>query len=204
MEGEGPAASGDLAMLGLSETARLTGAYAWAERRMFELLGAWVSQETSPAARVLFDLHSQQHSWHAELFADRLPVHDSLDRYGLCDAPSSGAELVMELVGAAEGTLLRLVGAGRLVLPRLVAGYALHLERCASVADAPLRRALRLVLRDEIEAWQAIELMIQGFLRTAGDVRAAASHLSKIEEELCGVGPGLVSWSSLELGDRRA
>ena len=198
VEGPSPARA---SALGLEDQAKLIGAYRWTEHQLFELLGAWVRREPSDEARLLFDLHSQQHAWHAQLFAERLPVLDGVDRDALCVAPSADVERVMELVGATEGTLLRLVGAGRLVLPRLVGSYTLHLQRAAAVADAPLVRALRLVLRDELEAWQATEVMVQSLLRGTDGVGAAAGHLRSLEAVLAGMGPGLVSWPTRALRD---
>ncbi|HUC37303.1 MAG TPA: hypothetical protein VMR97_09285 [Acidimicrobiales bacterium] len=180
--------------LGLAEQARLVGAYEWVEQRLFEVLGSWVGTEVSEPARVLFDLHSQQHAWHAELFAERLPVLSGVDRDSLCAAPGPELETALELVGAAGGTLLRVGGVGRLVLPRLVATYGLHLQRAVQVADAPLARALRLVLRDEIEAWRSTELMVEGLIRSEKDVADVAGHLRALEEPLIWAGPGLVPW----------
>lgn len=182
--------------LGLEEVAVLTGSHRWTERRLFEMLGTWVADEGSELARVLFDLHSQQHAWHSELFGERLPVLDWIDADALTSAPSASSERALELAGAADTTLLRLVGTGRFLLPRLVAGYTLHLERATSVADAPLRRVLRLVLRDEIEAWQASELMLEGLVRDHDDAAVAAGHLQALEGALSGSGPGLFSWPS--------
>jgi hypothetical protein len=181
-------------VLTLQDQAQLTGGYSWVEHRLFELLGAWVSGESSPQARLLFDVHSQQHAWHARLFAERLPVLDGMDPASLTVVPSAGLERVMALVGRAGSTLSRLVGEGRFLLPRLVSGYTFHLARVAALADAPLIRALRLVLRDEVEAWQATEAMVQSLLVGPDEVRAAAEHLCSLEEELAGTGPGLVPW----------
>lgn len=192
------------AALGLEEQASLTGAHRWVELRLFEILGGWVADETSEPARVLFDLHSRQHAWHSELFGDRLPVLDWIDPVALTRPPSPQAENALELAGAAGSTLLRLVGSGRFLLPRLVAGYTLHLERATSVADAPLRRALRLVLRDEIEAWQASELMLESMLRDRHDAEAAARHFASLEGALSGSGQGLFSWEHRALRDSGA
>jgi len=201
IDGPAPARS---AALGLEEQARLTGAYRWTERRLFELLGAWVADERSEQARVLFDLQSQQHAWHSQLFGERLPVLDWIDPEELTRATNHEAEQVLGIVGAAESTLLRLVGIGRFVLPRLVTGYTLQLERASTVADAPLRRALRLVLRDEIEAWQASELMLQGLVRDSGDADSASQHLACLETVLAGSGPGLFSGRFRALRDSGA
>ncbi len=66
---DGVAVSGATA-LSLDAQARLVGSYQWVERRLFEVLGSWVASEPVPEAQMLFDVFSQQHAWHAELFAD--------------------------------------------------------------------------------------------------------------------------------------
>lgn len=180
-------------VLGLEDQGRLVGAYRWIELQMFEVLGSWVGREHSDEACLLFDLHSQQHAWHAQVLADRLPVSWSSDRYESC-APGPGVQRAIQLVGAAEGTLLRLVGAGRFVLARLVAGYTLHIQRAAVPSDAPVLRVMRLVLRDELESWQATEIMLQSLLSSPEEAAAAAGHLRSLEEPVAGEGPGLVRW----------
>lgn len=180
--------------LSLREQMSLVGHYRWIEDRAFELLGSWVMDEPSEQARLLFDTQSQQHAWHAELFYDRLPVLDWVDRDGLSVPPSDEVERSLTAIGAAPTTLRRLVGMGRFLLPRLVAGYTLHLHRARAVADAALIRALRLVARDEIESWQATEAMAQAAIEDEEDVVAAADHLRLLEGLVAGIGPGLVAW----------
>ena len=208
-------------LLGLDTHARLVGAYQWIERRLFEAVGSWTLTEPVAEARIVFDLYSQQHAWHAELFAERLPALDQVDPDTLAVPPSVEVDRVMsalagELPPPAEvdaegdaavfltprpgaglpagGTLLRLVGLGRVVLPRLVAGYGLHLQRSAAVADAPVRRCLRLVLGDEIEQWQAVEALTQSLLRRPHDVAVVSAHQQHLEELVAGTGVGLVPW----------
>jgi hypothetical protein len=213
---DGVGASG-AAALSLDAHARLVGSYQWVERRLFEILGSWVESEPVPEAQVLFDVFSQQHAWHAELFADRLPVLGSVDSDALMVAPSAEVERMLGvLVGAvpdgdrhtdgsllsrrgnldvpAGGTLPRLVGIGRVVLARLVTGYTLHLRRVSPVADAPITRCLRLVLRDETEEWQALEALIQALLRRPHDVAVVTGHQQRLEEMIAGSGAGLVPW----------
>ena len=177
---------------GLEQQAMVVGSHRWVERKLFEILGAWVADEPSDPARVLFDLHSKQHAWHSELFGERLPVLDWIDPDALTRAPSPQAERALELAGGAGSTLLRLVGAGRFLLPRLVSGYTLHLKLATAVADAPLRRALGMVVRDEIEAWQASELMLESAVRDRDAVEAAARHFASLEGAVAGSGPGFL------------
>jgi hypothetical protein len=198
--------------------ARLIGSHQWVERRLFEVLGSWVASEPVPEAQVLFDIFSQQHAWHAELFADRLPALDSVDTNSLMVPPSIEVDRMLGVLGgtvpagehaAASGTLMergegsgapaggtlpRLVGVGRVVLPRLVTGYTLHLRRVGPVVDAPLARCLRLVLRDEVEQWQAVEALTQALLRRPHDVAVVTGHQERLEQMIAGSGAGLVPW----------
>ncbi len=204
--------------LPLHSQARLVGSYRWLERRLFEVLGSWVASEPVPEAQMLFDVYSQQHAWHAELFADRLPALDSVDPDSLVLPPSAEVDrMCAVLAGAmpagdgsspgggligpgdgsavpAGGTLPRLVGVGRVVLPRLVTGYNLHLRRVSVVTDAPMTRCLRLVLRDEIEQWQALEALTQALLRRPHDVAVVTAHQQRLEEMIAGAGAGLAPW----------
>jgi hypothetical protein len=214
---EASAASGGRG-LSLHAQATVVGAYQWVERRLFEVLGAWADSEAVPEAELLFDVYSQQHAWHAELLAERLPVLDSVDVDTLTVAPSAEVDRMLSVLAGAQrppqgdhdsagtlmgrgsgaaaagGTLLRLVGVGRVVLPRLVAGYGLHLRRLSPAADAALGRCLRLVLRDELEQWQAVETLVQALLRRPNDIAVVTGHQQQLEQLIAETGAGLVPW----------
>jgi hypothetical protein len=190
--------------LSLVDLASMVGGYRWVEFRMFEVLGGWVVNESEPEARVLFDVQSRQHAWHAQLWADRLPnVEGVVDPDLVTVAPSDGTEELFATLGGVPGrepggggTLLRLVGLARVVLPRLACGYASHLSKAVAVSDSAVIRALRLVLRDETEAWQTTELMVQSLIRRPHDVEVVTAHQQRLEALIAGTGPGLVPWSS--------
>ena len=188
--------------LPLEAQARVIGAYQWIERRLFEVLGGWVMSEPVDEAQLVFDIYSRQHAWHAELWAERLPVLDTMDPATLTLPPSVEVDrLFGMLAGAAPGqavagggTLVRLVSLARVVLPRLIAGYDLHLRRAAPVADGPVVRSLRLVMRDEIEAWQTTETLVQTLVDRPHDIAVVTAHQQILEEMLAGIGAGLVPW----------
>ncbi|HXQ74889.1 MAG TPA: hypothetical protein VN791_00235 [Acidimicrobiales bacterium] len=194
--------SAGIGALPLEVQARVVGGYQWIERRLFEVLGGWVPSEPVAEARLVFDVYSQQHAWHADLWAERLPVLDGLDPATLTLPPSVEVDRLLALLAgggpgqapAAGGTLLRLVGLARVVLPRLVAGYGLHLRRAAPVADGPVVRSLRLVMRDEIEAWQATETLVESLVSRPHDIAVVTAHQQTLEEVLAGTGPGFVPW----------
>ena len=187
--------------LTLVDSARLVGGYRWIEARLFEVLGSWVTSETVHEARLHFDVQSQLHAWHSELWAERLPsVEGVSDADSVTVAPSEGVEKLLSALGGSKdgefgsGTLVRLVGLARVVLPRLLAGYLRHQRLAAPASDAPVVRALRLTIGDEIEAWQQTELMVQGLIRRPHDVAVVTAYQQHLESLIAGSGPGLVPW----------
>jgi hypothetical protein len=67
------------------------------------------------------------------------------------------------------------------VVPRLVTTYTRHLRVTVPVADGPLRRALRLVLRDEVEDWLAGERLVQRLVQRPHDVAAVYEFQEHLE-----------------------
>jgi hypothetical protein len=187
--------------LPLGRTADLVGEYRWIETTLFTLLGTWVLDVPIAAVQVHLDAQSMRHAWHAELWGDRLPVLAGVDPDGLTRPSPATAALFDALDGvgpAAEGpgstwpvaegegvvrpaALPRLAGLYRVVLPRLVTTYTRHLRVVAPVADGPLRRALRLVLRDDVEDWLAGERLVQRLMTRPHDVAAVHGFLQHLE-----------------------
>jgi hypothetical protein len=180
----------------LREQAAMVGAYRWVELRLFEILGGWVADESSGEARLFFDVHSQQHAWHAQLFLDRLPLLDGVDRDVLTVAPSPTVERFVENVEKTDGSAARTAVLARCALPRLVTAYDLHLQRASPVADAPLIRALQLVVGDEARALRKAEALYEAMIGSADVPDEATGRVGHVEEPLLGVGPGLGFWSS--------
>ncbi len=178
---------------GIAETARLLGHYTAVEEGLFELLGAFAASEVVPEAAVLFDGLSQQHAWHASLFAacrPRLPG----DAGAPVVPPPPAAEL-LEQWGALDDSVARLGPLARVVLPRLVVGYRRHLARIRPLSDASVKRALRLVVRDEVEAMVEAETVLESLLERPGASDAVARATNSLEKLVAGVGPGLVGWA---------
>jgi hypothetical protein len=182
--------------LPLARAAELLGAYRWAERRLFELTGAWAAGTDVPSVQLHLDAVSAEHAWHAELFADRLPVLDGTDREALTRPAGPALGPVMEALAATEGTVGRLAGLYRVVVPRLLTTYGRHLELAAPVADGPAIRALRLVRRDEVESLLRGESLLEGLLVAPADAEAAAEAQRRLESAVvsAGVVGGLVPW----------
>jgi hypothetical protein len=208
---DGPA-PGDLGgeplALALGATAAIVGEYRWIENALYAALGTWVSDMPIAAVQVHLDAQSMRHAWHAELWADRLPVLAGVDPDRLTmPSPPSGA-LFAALNGdtpAREGpgsswppagdgrsrppgALPRLAGLYRVVLPRLAVSYRRHLGVTNSVTDGPLRRTLRLVLNDEMEDWYAGEQLVQRLVARPHDVAAVYEFQQRLEETVVAAG----------------
>ncbi len=182
--------------LDLEHAARLSGAYRWIEQRLFEMTGAWSGDPGDPAVQLFFFEHSRQHAWHAELWADRLPVLDGIDHAALTRPPSEAVEQMLASIAdlGPDPAVARLAGLCRVVLPRLIVSYEVHLERTAPGVDGPTRRALRLVRRDEIDQWLAGERLVQELLVHHGPPARAVAVVGELEQGIvrAGLGPGLL------------
>lgn len=190
-----PGVEGD-GWLSLAQVAERFGAYRWAERRLFELTGAWAAEATSPDARIHLDVVSGQHGWHAELWAARLPVLDGADHDALTRPAGPVMGPLFDELARPQATVARLAALHRVVLPRLLVTYARHLERATAAADAPAVRVLRLVRRDELEAWQAGEALLEQLMARPEDAAAAAAVQARLEATVVAAwgGGGLLPW----------
>jgi hypothetical protein len=209
--GVGPAAvepGGPGLPLTLGATAALVGEYRWIENALYGLLGQWVTDMPVAAVQIHLDAQSLRHAWHADLWADRLPVLSGVDPAGLSVPSPSSAALFAALDGMAPtndlpgstwppadeeapgrpGALPRLAGLYRVVLPRLVTSYERHLRVVSPVTDGPVARALRLVLNDEIEEWHAGERLVQRLVTRPHDVAAVHDFLQRLESAVVGAG----------------
>jgi hypothetical protein len=139
--------------LTLEQSGRRFGHGAWAERRLFEILGAWSGDTDDPATRPVLAANAAHHAWRSAVLADRLPRARGLVVDGWISPPAETvAEAFAELgrLGPDQATA-RLVGVYRVVVPRLVETYRDHLAHMSELADRPGIRWLALVLRDELD-----------------------------------------------------
>lgn len=196
--------------LPLGVTASLIGEYRWIENSLYSVLGAWVSDVPIAAVQVHLDGQSMRHSWHAELWADRLPVMDGVDADDLTvpsapttalfaalngealpsDGPGSSWPPAEEVAAGPPAALPRLAGLYRVVLPRLVTTYVRHRRAANPVTDGPVLRALQLVLNDEIEDWHAGERLVQRLVTRPHDVAAIYQFQMHLESIVVGAGAG--------------
>ena len=181
--------------IGIEESARLLGAYAWVEGRLFEVLGALAADESSGRLAVLLDSSSQQHAWHAELFAEHIPLLPGTDPEAFVIAPGPEAAEVLDRLGKLPAGAPRAAALARVVLPRLVAGYRRHFFRASPISDGPARRVLRLVLSDEVDAQLEMEEVLEGLLSGVADPGTVLDEASRLEELLSGSGLGFALWA---------
>jgi hypothetical protein len=183
------------------------GEYRWIENALYGLLGEWVLDTPVAAVQVHLDGQSMRHSWHAELWSERLPVLAGADPDSLTvpSAPSaalfaalSGTQVPSDVPGSSwppaadvperPGALPRLAAIYRIVLPRLVTSYQRHLRVASAITDGPVARSLRLVLNDELEDWQAGERLVQRLVTRPHDVAAVYEFLQRLESLVVGAG----------------
>jgi hypothetical protein len=147
----------------IEDSGRRIGRHAWAEMRMFEVLGGWSGTVAEPRTRALLAETSRHHAWHAELWHDLLPDLPHLPAADLV-APDEPTAAIVTALEAVDGTDARatLAAVHEGALPHLADRYAEHLERTTPVTDGPTIRALRLVLAD-----------IEGDGTAAGDLLGA-------------------------------
>ena len=200
----------DALPLPLADTAALVGEYRWIESALYRLLGEWVTDMTVAPVQVHLDAQSMGHAWHAELWAERLPVFAGADPDALT-VPSrptsalfaalSGTSPPTDLPGSSwppagddqfdhPGALPRLAGLYRVVLPRLVTSYERHLGAVSPVTDGPVTRALRLVINDEVEDWRAGERLVERLVSRPHDVAAVYEFMARLETAVVGAGAG--------------
>lgn len=161
---------------GLLATARQVGHYAWTERRLFEILGAWSVHGSEPSVAVLLDAQSHQHAWHASVLFDRLPELREVDADALLVAPSPAFERWVDDLGATDDTVGRLTGLYEVVLPGLLAAYRTEVSTRTDVGDASLRRWLGRLIVDLEDAVGVGDDALAGLLTDPALAASAASR----------------------------
>lgn len=176
--------------------ADLLGVRIWTERRLFELLGSWVTTTVEPAAKLHLAEASRRHGWHAQVWFDRMPQLSSLDPEARVVA---GDERLAELfdvfdvdadsVPADALTAVRLDGVVRVLLPRLVVAYRTTLDGLGAAADASVARWSRLLLVDDLDEWERGEALLQELILTPAQLDAVTAQRRRAEALLLGSSP---------------
>jgi hypothetical protein len=166
----------------IRDTARTLARHAWVERRLFEVVGGWVTGSADGEVAAVLAATSVHHGWHASLLEERVPLLHDLDPTEL--EPPSGLVDYVDAVARSSGDLDRLVALAEVVLPERIARYAALLAGASAVSDAPVVRAMRLVLTDEQDDQRAAAGVLLPRLGEEGDVVRAAAHRSALERLL--------------------
>jgi hypothetical protein len=149
--------------LTIDDAARFLGHATWLERRLFEVLGSWVTSTPEPAVKLALARHSRHHAWYAELLEPLRP--DTRDHDLEAQAPlDAGWRTLVSRMLAASTTRARLE---RLIeaVGTTIACYEQHLGVMRFVRDAPTRRVLGLVLdaeRSELVELEALQRIDAG------------------------------------------
>jgi hypothetical protein len=145
---------------GIDELARLVGAYAWVEHRIFQLTGSWVSApDPGPALRVWCAAVSRHHGEMAGRWAARLPVRAGVDPAALVAAPDGPLAGAFDALAAEPDPRAAAAAVARTVLPRLDVAYLTHLASARPVCEAPVMDVLvaaHRLLRGEIPDGRAL------------------------------------------------
>jgi len=131
----------------LADRAALVGGLVWLERRWFEICGRWATDESDPAARVLFATHSRHHGERSGWLADRLPRAVGFDAEALSAAPDPDARSAVASAQSLTATAERLAALAVAVADLIdrVEGAA---ARCRPHSDGELVRTLGLISVD--------------------------------------------------------
>lgn len=139
--------------LGIGDAARLVGAYAWLEERLYLLVGKWAA-ESAPSSEpsvqsdaVYFDTVSQHHAWRSRLVAGVVPAAGGADPATFVAYPGEVADRLLAALGDLPAAARR-AALAEVVHPWLAERYRHHLSVSAEVSDGPVRRALELAAFD--------------------------------------------------------
>ena len=161
----------------IRDAARHLARHAWVERRLFEVVGRWAADTTDGEVASAFAALSHHCAWHAELLEARVPLLHDVERA----APSAELVAYLDAVAASGDDLERLVALVRVVLPDQLALYEALLQSATPISDAPVIRAVRLVVADEQDDWRATGLLLRSRPTTDGDRQRLAAHQSSLD-----------------------
>jgi len=124
------------------------GNLRWTELQVFSVVGSWVVSTPGHEGRVVLAGVSRHAAWRAALLADRLPRVGALAVDVVTMPRDDGLVAVVEQLAAVDSTADRLAVLGDVVLGGLASAASALLATLSPVADAPLLRALPMVIDD--------------------------------------------------------
>lgn len=120
--------------------------YCRVEQLSFSLLGGWVAGVETPAAKLALLAAADHCAWRSRRWFEMLPTAPpGPDAYL---TPTTIESDAFDGVADLDGAGARLSLAFEELLPALRAAMRLHLDRTTEVADAPVRRLLRIAITD--------------------------------------------------------
>ena len=191
----------------------MVGAWAWAERRLYEVVGAWAPSTAYAAAKIWFASVSQHHAWRAQQWEERLPgrlvpAYPPPDAAAAWSAPGpepaepaepAAAEAALTALARLDGDGARLGAYCRVILPRTVVAYRSWQRLCTACSDRPLARVLALQLADVTADWHEGSQVLLDLLDEPGgteELSQIARASTEVERLLVGHGRGPNSpWS---------
>lgn len=123
------------------------GNLRWAELQAFAVVGSWVMTTPEHDVRVAMDAVSRHAAWRAQMLADRLPAVGALAVDVVTVPRHAGLVAVVEEMAIVQSTADRLAVLD-VVIAGLVEATSTLIDTLSPVADAPLLRALPMVVAD--------------------------------------------------------
>lgn len=174
--------------LPLIELARRLGSAVWLERRLFEVLGAWVPSTAPSEAKLVLGAHSRHAAWRAEQLTERLPELRELPAEELVAPAGRGVADALDVLASLTEPVERLGALYRVVVPRQRAVLRLDLDLMSRVSAGPVRRTLGLVLDDLVADADAGEVAFEHLVAGTPDVAMATSAMARVEQAIVAAG----------------
>lgn len=121
----------------------------WFERRLFEVMGAWVPSTPTPAVKLALARQSRRHGAHAGAIEALLPETRDHDPATLVAPPDPATAALVDEVERRGGASERLRGIVDELLPVRLEACEAFLGAASPVRDGPAIRALIFVLAEE-------------------------------------------------------
>ena len=146
--------------------------YCRVEQSTFALLGGWTAEIDQPAAKLALSSAADHCAWRARRWFEMLPTAPPGP-----DAFLTPTEIELEtfdgLTGIVTGAGAHLSVAFDQLLPALRDAMRSHLDRTTSVADAPVRRLLRIAITDVTEDLESAADAVRAVLGLPGEREGA-------------------------------
>jgi hypothetical protein len=142
----------------IDESARRLGGLVWTERRLFELLGAWVPTTAEPAVKVALAEVSRRHGDHAVSLVGLLPDTRDHQPEALVQ-PVDDADTSIAAAAEAVGTGARLRALSDTVVAAHLGALDDYLADASPVRDGPGIRVVAAVLAEDRSDFDALRAL---------------------------------------------